>query len=255
MNSEERPKKGFIQIDDPRMSGLHFEIEVDSDGNFLNIVDLGSNSGTWLVILNYLEDMVEPEIEYQNEEVGAFKFVLGTLCYTLEEIFEMYEEPEVLSDFCFLGLFTLEDIREIKPHELETRISKAMLTPERQQKSLAMLENIRRDFSNDKEILKNRIIMRVLTGVYRNMEVEIGYRGSKIGVIENNNVKTLVYTSYQHSDTFDENLFDVNFKAGKYFLKSYGTSRIFKKFASHEKHELYPGHRICAGSQVFTLLQ
>ena len=86
---------------------------------------MGSQYGTWLVILNYLEDQVLPEIEYQCPEIGAFKFELGANCFTLEEICEMYEASDVLTDLCMLDLFTLTDIREVKTHDLENRIIKA----------------------------------------------------------------------------------------------------------------------------------
>lgn len=83
----------------------------------------------------------------------------------------------------------------------------------------------------------------------------MGYRGTKIGIVDNKGAKNLVFTSYNSSDTFDANLFDINFKNGSYYLKSYGSSKIYKKFGQNEKHKIFPGHRICAGSQIFTLLQ
>jgi len=258
---EEPPRKGFLNIDDMRLSKQHFEIEVDSDGNWLNIMDLGSQYGTWLVILNYLEDEILPEIEYQNAEIGAFKFELGVSCFSLEEIMEMYEAPEILSDLCLLGMYSLNDIREIKEHELETRIIKSKVTPDRVERVKEMMETLIKEFQNESVYVKNRLIMRVLTGAYTGVDIEVacaqqvGYRGSKIGRVNNKGVKHLVFTSFQNSDTFDENIFDVNFKSGSYYLKSYGFSKIYKKFSPGEKNRIFPGHRICAGSQIFTLLQ
>lgn len=243
------------------MSKHHFEIEVDSDGNWLNIMDLGSQYGTWLVILNYLEDEILPEIEYQNAEIGAFKFELGAGCFSLEEIMEMYEAPEILSDLCLLGMYSLNDLREIKEHELETRIIKGKVTPDRVLRVKEMMETLAREFQNEGAYVKNRLIMRVLTGTYQGIDIEVGegeqvgYRGSKIGRVDNKGVKHLVFTSFQNSDTFDENIFDINFKSGSYYLKSYGFSKIYKKFSPSEKNRIFPGHRICAGSQIFTLLQ
>lgn len=196
-----------------------------------------------------------PQIEYQNPEIGAFKFELGTNCYTLEEMMEAYEAPEILSDLCLLDLYTLTDIQEIKQHQLETRVTKAMITPDRMEKVLTMMEALKRDFKESAVNVKNRLILKILTGKYKGITNEIGYRGSKIGIIENSSVKNLVFTSYNYSETFDANLFDINFKNGSYYLKSYGFSKIYKKFNPHEKHKIFPGHRICAGSQIFTLLQ
>ena len=228
---------------------------MDVEGNWLNITDLGSQNGTWLVILNYLEDQVLPEIEYQNPEIGAFKFELGTTCYTLEEMMEAYEAPEILSDLCLLDLYSLPDILEIKDHQLETRVTKAMITPDRMEKCSSMMKALKRDFNEGSVYLKNRIILKVISGKYKGITIEIGYRGSKIGILENKAVKNLAFTSYNFSETFDMNLFDINFKNGSYYLKSYGFSKIYKKFNPQEKHKIFPGHRICAGSQIFTLLQ
>lgn len=244
-----------MSIDDPRLSKEHFEIEQDPEGSWLNITDLGSQNGTWLVILNYLEDKVVPEIEYQNPEMGAFKFEMGTSCYTLEEMIEAYEAPEILSDLCLLDLYSLNDVLEIKQHELETRVTKAMITPDRMEKCLTMMEALRRDFNENAGNLRNRIILKVISGKYKDITIEIGYRGSKIGIVSNKAIKNLVFTSYNFSETFDMNLFDINFKNGTYHLKSYGFSKIYKKFNPQEKHKIFPGHRICAGSQIFTLLQ
>lgn len=252
---DESIKKGYLNINDPRLSKEHFEIDVDSDGNWLNITDLGSSGGTWLVILNYLEDQVLPEIEYQNPEIGAFKFELGSSCFTLEEIMELYEQPDVLTDLCLINLYTLIDIKEIKKHDLETRITKAMISQERTDLMMKYMELLRKEYDDETTYLKNRLILKVISGKYQGTEIEIGYRGSKIGVIENQGSKSLVFTSYQGNDTFDENLFDITYKNGSYSLKSYGFSKIYKKFNPHEKHRIFPGHRICAGSQIFTLLQ
>lgn len=173
IGGEETTKRGFLNIDDPRLSKDHFQIEVDAEGNWLNITDLGSQYGTWLVILNYLEDQVLPEIEYQNPEVGAFKFELGTSCYTLEEMLEAYEAPEILTDLCLLDLYSINDIREIKQHELETRVTKAMITPDRLEKVVHMMETLKRDFDDNNLTLKNRIILRVISGKYEGISIEV----------------------------------------------------------------------------------
>lgn len=255
-SSENDPnKRGYININDNRMSENHFELELDSDGTWLKITDLGSDNGTWLVILNYLEDMILPEIEYQCPEIGAFKFELGALCFTLEEIMEMHEAPEILSDFCLINLYTLNDIREIKKHDFDTRIIKAMITADRVEKMTEMMARLIKEFEDESVFLKSRIIMKVLSGKYEGMEVEIGYRGMKLGQISNKGKKSLVFNSFDGYDTFEDNIFDILYKNGCYSLKSYGFSKIFKKFNPLEKNKIYPGHRICAGSQIFTLLQ
>ena len=169
-----------MNIDDIRLSKEHFEIEVDSDGNWLNIVDLGSQYGTWLVILNYLEDEILPEIEYQNAEIGAFKFELGAGCFTLEEIMEMYEAPEILSDLCLLGLYSLGEIREIKEHELETRIIKAKVTPDRVVKVKDMIATLLRDFENENNYVKNRLLMKVFSGSYKDTDIEVNSNETRL---------------------------------------------------------------------------
>lgn len=46
-SSENDPnKRGYININDNRMSENHFELELDSDGTWLKITDLGSDNGT-----------------------------------------------------------------------------------------------------------------------------------------------------------------------------------------------------------------
>ena len=257
---EKAPKNGYLNIEDPRLSKEHFEVDRDPNGNFLNVVDLGSQHGTWLVILNYLEDEVLHGVEYSNQEIGAFKFELGAICFTLEEIMEMYEAPEVLSDFCLLGIYALEDIKDIKEHDLDTRIQKSKMKEDRVLKVKKYIEKLRREYELNRdapkrEIFKTRLILKIIAGQYKGVQIEVGYRGTKIGLVKTKDVVKIVFTSFQHSDTFDENLFDINFKNGRYYLKSYGFSRIYKKFNPHESNKIYPGHRICAGSQIFTLLQ
>lgn len=166
-------KRGYLSIDDARLSKEHFQIDVDPEGSWLNITDLGSQYGTWLVILNYLEDQVLPDIEYQNPEIGAFRFELGANCYTLEEMLEAYEAPEILTDLCLLDLYTLADIKEVKQHELETRVTKAMITPDRMEQVLNMMMMLRRDFHENGACLKNRIIMRVISGKYEGITIEV----------------------------------------------------------------------------------
>lgn len=171
---EEVEKRGYLSIDDARLSKEHFQIEVDPEGSWLNITDLGSQFGTWLVILNYLEDQVLPNIEYQNPEIGAFKFELGAGCYTLEEMLEAYEAPEILTDLCLLDLYTLTDINEVKQHELETRVTKAMITPDRMEQVLSMMTMLRRDFHESGNSVKNRIILRIISGKYEGTTIEVG---------------------------------------------------------------------------------
>lgn len=120
---------------------------------------------------------------------------------------------------------------------------------------LKYIEQIKEDFQDESMILKNRLILKIMTGRFSGMDIEVGYRGAHIGIIHNNTKQSLVQTSYQNSDTFDENIFDISFKTGSYYLKPLSGSQIFKRFNSLEKHKIFPGHRICAGSQVFTLLQ
>ena len=127
LKGEEPPKKGFINIKDPKLSPQHFQIEMDAQGNGLNIIDLGSDLGTWLVVLNYLEDQILPEIEYQNPRIGAFKFELGVNCFNLEEVMEMYQRSDVHSDLCTLEIFTLKDLRERKTYEIEGAFTKYMV--------------------------------------------------------------------------------------------------------------------------------
>lgn len=176
---EEVEKRGYLSIDDSRLSKEHFQIEVDAEGNWLNIIDLGSQFGTWLVILNYLEDQVLPEIEYQSPEIGAFKFELGTSCYTLEEMLEAYEAPEILTDLCLLDMYTLTDIKEVKQHELETKVTKAMITPDRMEQVLHMMGMLQRDFHENGSCLKNRIILKVISGKYEGITIEVEWPSNR----------------------------------------------------------------------------
>lgn len=241
------------------MSKRHFEVGIDRDSNCLLVTDLESENGTWLVILNYLENPISLEVEYQNELIGSFKFSLGPLCFDLQEIMEMFNQPEVLSDLYLLGLNTISDIKEIKSFELESRITKAKIPPDRVDKINSIVKKILADFKDDnptfRSFCKHKLIFRVETGQFKGMTIEVGYRGTKIGLVETLNKKFIAFSSFGSSTFFDETLFDINFKNGLYYLKAYSNSRIFKKFVSQEKNKILPGHRICAGSQIFTMLQ
>jgi Protein phosphatase 2C len=54
---------------------------------------------------------------------------------------------------------------------------------------------------------------------------------------------------------FDRKLLHISYKNGVYYLKSSGFTNIYRKFVPEQNFSIFPGHRVCFGSNVFYLLQ
>lgn len=68
------------------------------------------------------------------------------------------------------------------------------------------------------------------------------------------NTPTIASSPYT-DEAFDVGLIRITYRQGVYFMKSNGTTNIYRRFIPQEKFNAYPGHRICLGDNILYLLQ
>lgn len=86
------------------------------------------------------------------------------------------------------------------------------------------------------------------------IEIESGFKGNHIGIVEISGKPSIANSPFS-DHAFDRKLLHISYKHGVYYMKSSGFTNIYRKFIPKEKFSIYPGHRVCFGSNVFYLLQ
>ena len=202
--------------------------------------------------MHHVDEQIIPEIQYKSSYLDSFKFELGMRCDTLEEVLDGYDRLDMIDTLIALDLDSITKITSCKEKEITLILDSLEVMEYGQKDILQIAQRIKADFAGD--YINRRLIFKTTGESPEHIEIENGFRGNHIGLIEING-KPSIGSSPFNDEAFDRKLLHITYQQGVYYMKSSGFTNIYRKFIPNEKFSIYPGHRVCFGANVFYLLQ
>ena len=104
-------RNGWLLLDkDPKVSKEHFLCKVDHENSCVTIQDLGSQNGTWIALMQHVDERIVPKATYKSGYLGDFRFVEGARCNTVEHVLSIYNRMDLVDDFYEVDLSTVQKI-------------------------------------------------------------------------------------------------------------------------------------------------
>lgn len=251
---DEIKRPGWLLIsDDKKISREHMKIRVDTVNSCVIIRDLGSSTGTWLLLMPNTREQLIPKIPYKSTSLDFFDFEIGAKADNLEEALSCIKGLEYLDNFLELGFATIDDVVGIEDADFELKLSQIEPDQKIIEKLIFLSKILKKNFP--KNFFNSRLILKTTGISFYPTEIETGFATTYIGISSSGKEGSMLVNAALKTKRFKKFLFEIFYKEGLYFIKSTHEEKMFRALEANLDMTVYPGHEIELGSQLFELVQ
>lgn len=144
---DNRDKEGWLLFsEDKKVSRSHFSAKVNQKQFCVEITDFGSKLGTWLALMNDVEEQIIPEVQYKSSYLNGFRFQLGMRSDTIEEVLDSFDRLDLIDTFIALDLNSIEKVINSKLHHIHSILDSLEVLENGQKDIVGAINRIKNDF-------------------------------------------------------------------------------------------------------------
>ena len=192
-----------------------------------------------------------PEVQYKSSYLNGFRFSLGMRSDTIEEVLESFDRLDLIDTFIALDITSVEKAVACQIKHIHSILESLEVLENGQKDIVGVINRIKNDFKG--QYINRRLIFQTEEDSPEQIEIESGFKGNFIGLVDVQNTPSIASSPYT-DEGFDAGLLRITYRQGVYYMKSNGTTNIYRRFVPKEVFSAYPGHRICLGDNILYLL-